>query len=181
MTNPMNPRQIRAFAHTANFYAKTNPTPENVSKALAYQGQLRNGPKKSQSLGSAALKELDDSHVFHVNWTVAGMEGVGNFGGKVIPLGVAKALVDETAHNKYNPDDKLYDAWGAAITSGPSWMSSSTQPSGVRFNSFIKPSEALELASGVTYDIDGKPRTIPAEVTVLGALSHVIADVSQKK
>lgn len=180
MTNPLNPRQVRAFAQAANFEAKHNPSKENVSRMLAYQEHTRKGPKKSRELGASALSKIEDTHVFHVDWTVTSQEGVGNFGGKIISKRIAERLALETAQNA-SAKDKKYDAWGAAITSGASWVSGSAQPTEVKFNSFLSPSEAIKLNSNVTFGWDGEPLEISAERTIIGALERVMAEAPEDK
>ena len=50
----LNPREMRAFAHSARTRANQDTTPENVAGAVQYDCLLQDGSKKSREMGMAA-------------------------------------------------------------------------------------------------------------------------------
>ncbi len=92
-----NPRDVRAFAHSARANANNDPSAKNVCLALKYDQVLQAGPEKSRVMGhSAVLGGLQDTHVAFVDWTAVNeVTHQGNVGGTIIPKELADAVVKE--------------------------------------------------------------------------------------
>ena len=164
-----NPRDVRAFAHSARANANNDSSAENVRRVLEYDQALQAGPEKSRAMGhSAALGDLQDTHVAFVDWTVVnGTTHQGNIGGTIIPKKLADAVAKE-------PEDQ-FAAWHEALESPHRWTAGTPGGRGVRHLEPIPLSEVITFPEQ-THDMDGAPRDVHPDETALSAIARAIAD-----
>ena len=164
-----NPRDVRAFAHSARAIANISSSAEDIFRALEYDQALQDGPKKSREMGhSAVLGNLQDTHVAFVDWTVVnGTTHQGNIGGTIIPKKLADAVAKE-------PENQ-FTAWHQAIESPYRWMAGTPDGRGVRHLEHITLDEVITFPKQ-THDMNGAPRDIHPDKTALSAVARLIAD-----
>ena len=164
-----NPRDVRAFAHSARTNANNDPSAENICRALEYDQALQGGPEKSRAMGhSAVLGDLQDTHVAFVDWTVVDeATHQGNVGGTIIPKQLADAVAKE-------PEGQ-FAAWHQAIESPYRWMAGTPGGRGVQHLEPVPLSEVITFPEQ-THDMDGAPRDVHPDETALAAVARAIAD-----
>ncbi len=166
-----NPREQRAFAHSARANANADPTAESITAALKYDRVLSQGPKKSRTMGRYAFGGLDATHVAFVDWTaVSEKTHEGNVGGTIIPKELADAVHAEVAAKAKLMDDKRnYGRWTEALNYPDRWVAGTPEGRGVKHLDAIPLHDAIAFPA-VTHDMDGSPRDVDPDKTALAAI-----------